>query len=98
MNNGSSAVNGVDAGVGFIMLLMIIVVGGAFYFLPTIVAMSRKINKPAGVIALNILLGWSGIGWIAALVMAFSMETQTDYHLRTQAMMTVARMNRDGLG
>jgi hypothetical protein len=41
----------------------------AFYLLPLIIALSRKV--PAGdVAAMNILLGWTIIGWLVALVMA----------------------------
>lgn len=88
MNAAGSHDETASALLGLIALAAIL----ALYFTPTIVAISRKINKPAGVIAVNVLLGWTLIGWVAALVMAFSMETATDYQLRTQAMMTVARM------
>jgi Superinfection immunity protein len=41
----------------------------AIYLLPLIIALARKV--PAGdVAAMNILLGWTGVGWLVALVMA----------------------------
>jgi uncharacterized membrane protein YqaE (UPF0057 family) len=40
------------------------------YFLPTVVAMFRGIKTPQGPILLNILLGWTILGWIAALIWA----------------------------
>ncbi|WP_349934824.1 superinfection immunity protein [Acetobacter sp. A11-2] len=89
MNHVNTTEQNGSALIGLVLLLVIAVL----YFLPTVIAVSRKLNKPAGVIALNALLGWTVIGWIGALVMAFSMETKTDYELRTQAMMAVAKMS-----
>lgn len=89
MNHADSTAQTGSALIGIIVIVILI----ALYFLPTVIAIGRKINKPAGVIAVNVLLGWTLIGWVAALVMAFSMETATDYQLRTQAMITVARMS-----
>ncbi len=40
------------------------------YLLPSFIAMLRKHQNVSGVVIVNILTGWSGIGWIAALVMA----------------------------
>ena len=40
------------------------------YFLPTIVAESRHSDRRTQVLLINIFLGWSGIGWIVALVLA----------------------------
>lgn len=40
------------------------------YMLPTIIAAARKHPKTGGVAILNILVGWTFIGWIAALYMA----------------------------
>jgi hypothetical protein len=36
------------------------------YFMPTLVAWHKK-NRDA-ILALNLLLGWTGLGWVAALV------------------------------
>jgi hypothetical protein len=48
--------------------------GFCLYFLPTIVAIARhKTNLPA-ILLLNLLLGWSVIGWIVALVWALSAD------------------------
>ncbi|QEL12806.1 superinfection immunity protein [Kushneria phosphatilytica] len=50
--------------------LVIFVVAAAIYFIPTIVA-SRKDHKNSGAIAvLNLLTGWTFIGWVVALVWA----------------------------
>jgi hypothetical protein len=42
------------------------------YFLPTIIAMIRRNDSAGAIFALNFLLGWTFIGWIASLVWALS--------------------------
>lgn len=37
-------------------------------FLPTILAFTQKKQHRIGIMLVNILTGWTGIGWIAALV------------------------------
>lgn len=48
----------------------VIAVATAFYMLPWAVAMSRGKSNTAAIGIVNLLLGWTVIGWIAALVMA----------------------------
>lgn len=48
--------------------------GIALYFLPTIIAAARHKRSMLGIVLLNVLAGWSLIGWIIALVWAFSYE------------------------
>ena len=52
-------------------------IGLAIYFLPIIVAVARKTKKMLGIVLLNIFLGWTFIGWIIALIWAFSAESST---------------------
>lgn len=40
------------------------------YFLPTLTAELRKNPRKAGILALNLFLGWTLIGWIVAFVWA----------------------------
>ncbi|MDD5402585.1 MAG: superinfection immunity protein [Dehalococcoidales bacterium] len=42
------------------------------YFLPTIISLVRNINGKLGVFLLNGLLGWTVIGWVAALVISLT--------------------------
>lgn len=39
-----------------------------FYFVPAIIAYSRKTKKKKNIMLLNVLLGWSIIGWIGAFI------------------------------
>ena len=44
--------------------------GGVLYFLPTIVAAARHTHNTTGILLLNLLLGWTVIGWGIAMLMA----------------------------
>ena len=41
------------------------------YFIPLFVAIRRKHTKLKHIILLNILLGWTVLGWVGALVWSF---------------------------
>ena len=62
--------------IGFLVVLPLL-------FAPTIVAFYRKHAKKWLVLALNLLAGWTGIGWILALIWAIigkpvTAQTSTD--------------------
>lgn len=42
------------------------------YMLPTFIAGYRKHRNTAAVTVLNVLLGWTGLGWVAALAWSFA--------------------------
>jgi hypothetical protein len=44
------------------------------YLLPTIVAATSSKRNTGAIFALNLLLGWTLIGWVAALVWALMHE------------------------
>lgn len=50
--------------------LVFLVFALALYMLPTIIANNRKHPNVGAIAAINIFLGWSLIGWVAALVWA----------------------------
>ena len=57
---------------GAIAGLLILLVVGVIYFIPTIVAGGKK--NAAQVFVLNLFLGWTLIGWVIALVLAVKHE------------------------
>jgi hypothetical protein len=46
----------------------------ALYFLPTIIVLARRKKNVLGPILVNILLGWTVIGWIVALIWALTVD------------------------
>lgn len=59
-----------DAGFGF-FLIGLILFG---YFLPSFVALVRHNRQALAIFMLNLLLGWTVLGWIGAFVWAFVRE------------------------
>lgn len=51
-------------------LLGLVVVSAFFYFLPSIIAIIRRVRNLASVIVINLFLGWTLVGWVVALAMA----------------------------
>ncbi len=61
--------------VGGAILLAIAI---AVYLLPSIVARRRKHHQRLAIFMLNLLLGWSGLGWIVALIWACTRAERDD--------------------
>ncbi|NEK60225.1 superinfection immunity protein [Geodermatophilus sabuli] len=57
-----------DDGSGALLILLLI--AGGFYLLPTIIAFTRRVPDRGSVAVINVLLGWSLIGWVVSLAMA----------------------------
>lgn len=57
-------------GIGFILFMGLL--GFLAYFAPLGIAIIRSHHQTAAIAVINIFLGWSFIGWIVALAMAFS--------------------------
>lgn len=54
----------------FIIIGIVLLIG--FYFLPFLYALDRCHSKTPAIFILNLLLGWTFIGWVIALVWAFT--------------------------
>ena len=48
--------------------LLWIVLIVTFYFMPTLIAFLRQHKNKLAIFLLNLLLGWSVLGWVASLV------------------------------
>ena len=57
-------------------LLTWVFIAFAIYFLPLIVAHIRQHNNIIAIAILNIVLGWTFIGWLAALLWACNCDTE----------------------
>jgi hypothetical protein len=56
-------------GVGGLVLILL---GGFVYFLPTFVGQSKR--NAGAIFLLNLLLGWTLVGWVVALVWAMTVD------------------------
>jgi hypothetical protein len=65
-----------DALTGFAALGTLI----AAYMAPTIIAYSRKVKNVGSIAVINVMLGWTFIGWVIAL--AWSLKSVEEDNLR----------------
>lgn len=68
-NNGAS---------GNVIELVWIALVLAIYFVPTMVALKRGHPQRVAISLLNLLLGWTFVGWVAALVWSATAFTKPD--------------------
>jgi len=73
---GSVAAATVASGIGGVFILLI-VLAILLYFLPSIIALLRQHHQKGAVFAINLLLGWTLIGWAVSLAMAMSAKRQS---------------------
>ena len=59
----------------FVILLLLTV---AIYMLPTLIAYARDIQHRQLVTLINIIAGWTLIGWVVTFIWALMAETQAD--------------------
>ncbi len=71
-------------------LWIVIIVIISWYLLPTSIAINRKCRNILAVFVINVLFGWTLLGWVIALLMALIFEKRSDYNLRMQAMRKIA--------
>jgi hypothetical protein len=56
------------------MTFVIAVSVALVYFIPALMAYSNKKKNSGAILALNLFLGWTFIGWVVALVWASTVE------------------------
>jgi hypothetical protein len=59
-----------------IVVFIIVAISLVIYSLPAIVASNRGHKSAGAIIFLNMLLGWTLIGWVVAFVWSFTDSTQ----------------------
>ena len=67
------------AGLGALAIVLIAIAcfsGLAVYFIPTMIAIARRKRNTLAIFALNLFLGWSVIGWVAALIWSLASDSQ----------------------
>ncbi|CAC9605580.1 hypothetical protein [uncultured Gammaproteobacteria bacterium] len=56
----------------FLVLIILLVI----YFIPVIIASGREHPSTGAIFILNLLLGWTLLGWVFAIVWSFTNPTQ----------------------
>ena len=62
--------NGINGELVTSTMMLVFLV--SMYFLPVLVAGARKHKSVGSIAIINVFLGWTVIGWVVALAMAFS--------------------------
>jgi len=65
----------------FIMFVLFAVtlggfIGVALYFLPVLIALYRKHNALLPIVLIDLFLGWTFLGWLAALLWAINKDVK----------------------
>jgi len=60
--------------LGIILMIVCLVAGAGVYFIPTFVALARRQRNILSIFILNLLLGWSIVGWVISLVWALKVD------------------------
>ena len=63
-----------QSGLGGILFLFFVLALIGLYFLPRIIALARGKRNGRAIFVLNLLLGWSFVGWVIALVWSMAHE------------------------
>jgi hypothetical protein len=61
------------AGLGSLVVLLL-VVAALFYFVPSVIAIVRHHSQTIPIVAVNILLGWTFLGWVVAFIWSLSAD------------------------
>jgi hypothetical protein len=69
----TSADSTIATGSGFILVGL----GMLFYFLPSVLARGRNHHNVGAIFIINLLLGWTLVGWAVALAWAFTTPAPT---------------------
>lgn len=60
-----------------VLFIIYFLVGLFFYLIPVIVASNRNHKHADAILALNLMTGWTVIGWVASLVWALTAPSAT---------------------
>jgi Superinfection immunity protein len=63
-----------DSPMHLLIVLLVMLVLCVPYFIPSIIAFYRKKANRAAILAVNVLLGWTFVGWVVALIWALKVD------------------------
>jgi hypothetical protein len=55
-----------------LLIMPFVVLAGVIYFLPSLIAVARAHRRLGTIVLLNLLLGWTFVGWVLALAWALA--------------------------
>ena len=58
--------------------ILVLIILPVVYFVPTFIAYNRRAAGKTGILILNILTGWTGLGWMASLIWACAAKKEFD--------------------
>jgi hypothetical protein len=73
-----------DNAAGLLAVFLVVALSLAVYFIPAIVAFERLHYNRGAIFVLNLFLGWTLLGWVAALVWACMNPDTTTAPLPTE--------------
>lgn len=74
--------------------MIMLAVGVMLYFLPLLVANSRGREGQVWIGFANLILGWTIIGWIVLLVIAFTGDSKKDREYKERMLAAAERQSR----
>ncbi|MHB8743160.1 MAG: superinfection immunity protein [Sulfuricaulis sp.] len=63
---------------GMLFVVLMFAASAAVYFLPAFIAFRRQHRNRVAILVVNMFLGLTGIGWIVALIWAFTADVEFD--------------------
>ncbi len=69
-----------SAGDGGLALMLVIIFALTVYFFPALVAIVREHGNAASIALTNFFFGWTFVGWVVALIWAFSDNSRKTYY------------------
>jgi len=58
------------------LILVLLLISVLLYFTPWLIGLNRGVNSCVGLFFVNLLLGWSIIGWVGCLLWAVCGQTR----------------------
>jgi T4 superinfection immunity protein len=65
----------IDTVLGFAIVVLMLALGLVLYLLPVVVGALRHVPDLGSIAVLNLLLGWTALGWVIALALALRTVT-----------------------
>lgn len=63
-----------DSPMHLLIILLVSFIPCVAYFIPSIIAYQKRKANRAAILAVNVFLGWTFVGWVVALVWALRVD------------------------